>query len=390
MATAVPVETTRALKRSPVSRENAMTVCRLACGLLLAIAARLLAPGGAWAEETLPTQGANAAGASATAPVKKSRYDLPEGGVEELLAFVKDIRAFKPTTPAEKVERSLKLHGAVERALAKIAEIATADDKQLAGFDDAIGLHLVFRTMAFAPAPRGGTPEQKQQLIEDIKSVLLSSPRPAKDAVSAARKVSASLESAGDKEQAARINRQFGGILADSTDAETAEIGAKMIGAARRLELIGKPFELAGTLVDGAKLDWATYRGRVVLVDFWATWCRPCRAEMPNIRRCYEDYHARGFDVVGISLDEDRQLLEKFLADEKFPWPTMHDGGPSENPTANAYGIWGVNTAILVDRQGAVVSLAARGQELRRQLEMLLGPADENGARPSSSGASEK
>ena len=84
---------------------------------------------------------------------QKSRYDLPEGGVKELLAFVKEIRAYDPTTPAEKVERSLKLHTAVENALAKVVQIATEDDRQLEGFDDAYGLHLVFRTIVFFNRP---------------------------------------------------------------------------------------------------------------------------------------------------------------------------------------------------------------------------------------------
>ena len=90
----------------------------------------------------------------------------------------------------------------------------------------------------------------------------------------------------------------------------------------------------------------------------------------------------RGFDVVGISLDDDRAALEKFLEKEKNPWLTLHDGGWDDNPTAGYYGVMGIPTVILVDKEGKVVSTNARGPELSKLLEGLLGPAKPGDDKP--------
>ena len=97
---------------------------------------------------------AEPASAAAGEPPAKSRYDLPEGGVKELLAFVRETRDFKPTSPAEVLERRQRAYTALETALEKIASIATDEDKKLDGFDEAMGFLLVFRTIVFSTGPR--------------------------------------------------------------------------------------------------------------------------------------------------------------------------------------------------------------------------------------------
>jgi thiol-disulfide isomerase/thioredoxin len=148
-------------------------------------------------------------------------------------------------------------------------------------------------------------------------------------------------------------------------------------GLARRLDLPGNELELSGTFLDGTELDWESYRGKVVLVDFWATWCGPCRAEVPNILANYEKYHDKGFEVIGISLDDRRGDAEEYVAQTKIPWPSLfHESSDKSgwgNPMAVKYGITGIPTAILVDQQGKVVSMQARGQRLGAELERLLG-----------------
>ena len=95
---------------------------------------------------------------------------------------------------------------------------------------------------------------------------------------------------------------------------------------------VGQPFAAAGTLVDGTKLDWAAYRGRVVLVAYWATWCQPCVAEIPEIRHAYDALHPRGFDVLAVSLDVDQAVLGRFVAAQEVPWPVV--AGATAGPSA--------------------------------------------------------
>lgn len=155
-------------------------------------------------------------------------------------------------------------------------------------------------------------------------------------------------------------------------------------GTAKRLDLIGHPIEIKGTALDGQPFDIASLKGKVVLVDFWATWCGPCLQEMPNVVGHYKDYHDKGFEVVGISLDESADDLKEFLKERKIPWVNLFESKEENtgwnNPIARQYGISGIPTCILVDQKGNVVSLNARGPKLGEWLTKLLGPVEKKEA----------
>ena len=178
---------------------------------------------------------------------------------------------------------------------------------------------------------------------------------------------------------AVKAYRELGKVLAASKDEKIAGTAAPMLGAARRLELVGKPFVLEGSTVAGKPLDWKKYRGKVVLIDFFATWCGPCREEMPNIMKCYKAYRKRGFDVVGISIDHDRKAIEDFVEKEKYPWTVLLDRNEArgtDKSMATYYGIFTIPQMILVGKDGKVLALNVRGEQLGKKLEELLGPAD--------------
>lgn len=177
-------------------------------------------------------------------------------------------------------------------------------------------------------------------------------------------------------DEALKCYEQVAKLLKQSDDANIEQTVEKLEGAIRQLKLVGNPIDIKGTLVDGKKFDWSKYKGKVVLVDFWATWCKPCLEELPNVKEVYEKYHDQGFDVVGISLDDDRKALEAFLEEEHIRWPILFSSDPKatswEHPMAAFYGVSSIPATFLVDRQGKVVSLAARGEKLGELVAELI------------------
>jgi thiol-disulfide isomerase/thioredoxin len=125
----------------------------------------------------------------------------------------------------------------------------------------------------------------------------------------------------------------------------------------------------------GKSVDIVGFQGKVLLIDFWATNCGPCLEEFPVMKQLYSEYHAKGLEIIGISLDEDREVVEAFQQKWKLPWRmalSSADGGA----TRKRYRARTVPTSYLVDRKGRIVRIDVRGHNLRRSLEQLLGTDD--------------
>ncbi|NIP85231.1 MAG: redoxin family protein [Planctomycetales bacterium] len=190
------------------------------------------------------------------------------------------------------------------------------------------------------------------------------------------------VEQAKHFELAKDLNQFFAERFAASPNPQIAAYSERLAGTAVRMDLPGKPIEVSGDFLDGSAIDWESYRGKVVLLDYWATWCGPCIAELPNLLKNYRLYHDRGFEVVGVSVDENREAVEEFLKERELPWQTLFSDAPDQSgwnhPMAKRYGIGGLPTVILIGKDGKVVSLNARGDELGRLLAELIGPPEKS------------
>lgn len=221
--------------------------------------------------------------------------------------------------------------------------------------------------------------DQREEFAGQLTSYFVDRPLDEAD-LETAQQVAQAILNSGDRPATVETYRSLAQILKSSSQPDIVSEAAKLDGMGHRLESVGQEITIEATKLDGEPLDWAAYRGKVVLIDYWATWCGPCVAELPNIRKLYDIYHQRGFDVIGVSVDTDQAELKSFVEKNQIPWTiTFHDDAEAaglSQPLALQFGISTVPVALLVDQEGRLISLEARGADLASWLEKLLGPAD--------------
>ena len=156
----------------------------------------------------------------------------------------------------------------------------------------------------------------------------------------------------------------FGAPLAVADDSPT-DLKALPIGSAFP--------DFKETDVEGKPISVGSYKGKIVLVDFWATWCGPCVGELPNVLKTYEKYHSKGFEIVGISLDSDKSKLSNFIHSKNMTWQQYFDGQGWKNKIAQKYVVHSIPAAYLLDKEGKLIASNLRGEALEQAVAKALG-----------------
>jgi len=165
-------------------------------------------------------------------------------------------------------------------------------------------------------------------------------------------------------------------IFEASSDLETQQYARQLSGAERRSSLIGKELEFECVLIDGKTINVKDLRGKVVLVNFWATTCGPCRAEFPNMKKLHEKYKPLGYEMIAYSCGDDDETLMAYVEKEQHPWlvgsllMSTRNGVKDYN---EFYGIRGIPTTFLLDRNGLVrfMMVGADDETLNREVDKL-------------------
>jgi thiol-disulfide isomerase/thioredoxin len=162
------------------------------------------------------------------------------------------------------------------------------------------------------------------------------------------------------------LNTRLVGLVTDVMKNKVAEDFKQKLQADQKLaSMEGQPLVITGKTPEGKDFSTADWKGKVILVDFWATWCGPCKEELPRVKKIYEDYHAKGLEILGVSNDQSADDLTKFIKDDGgMPWPQLFDADAAKNdqwnPITTGYGIKGIPTMFLIDKKGIVRTVTAR------------------------------
>lgn len=342
-------------------------------------------------------------------------FVVPKGTAEELFSFINKV---KTTPPAERTREAqiahLKLQvKAVMEACDRILESKPGEESELRVIMERLSGYQILSqvdesaTEKFQKLLQQYEKDERPAVVRLIGGYQLRQRAEQlfkladKEQSKLVEDLFAFIETYGLDQQTVQIAQSLGQALEDSTRPELGAVVyenlakelkklnrpeiepqiARMEAIVRRLKLPGSFMEIKGTTADGEEFDWASYRGKVVLVDFWASWCGPCRAEIPNMKEQLEKYGDKGFAIVGISLDNTKEQYQAVVDSEELTWVNLMSQNENErgwnNPIAVHYGVSGIPTAILVDKEGEVISMMARGRVLNELLEQLLGPLDE-------------
>jgi thiol-disulfide isomerase/thioredoxin len=218
----------------------------------------------------------------------------------------------------------------------------------------------------------GADPAKSQEKwLADLQAFVGKYPT-SPDAAEALLQLGMYLEFVGKVDEATKWYQQL------VTSFPKAESAPKAGGALRRLGGVGKPMRLRGAGIQGGTIDLAgpPYRGKVVLIHYWATWCEPCKADMVLLKDLYAKRGGRDFDIIGVCLDDKDVDARRYLSENRFPWKHIYEPGGLDSRLANEMGVMTLPLMLLVDQKGNVAHHNIHvGPEIEGELSRLIPPS---------------
>ena len=254
--------------------------------------------------------------------------------------------------------------GTLPDALVQLEELSgrLPEDDPLKSF---LAFRLASARYASSMQEAGADIEEVQAAWLEELALFVETHPEAKDAAEAMLQISIADEFSGKEEAAIERYQQIVERFPSSASARKAS------GALRRLQAVGQPLDLNGTTIDGKKLSLRDFKGKPVLVHYWATWCEPCKVDIARIRELQEKYR-RDIVVVGIALDGDKASLQRFLLSKPLNWPQLYEPGGLDGRLAEELGVLTLPTMLLLDKEGVVVERNLMVTDLEKSLESII------------------
>ena len=153
---------------------------------------------------------------------------------------------------------------------------------------------------------------------------------------------------------------------------QMTEMSIQRIPILKKLKIGNPALPIDVETTAGDRITLGSYRGKVLLVDFWASWCKPCRQEMPTVKSVYKEFHEKGFEILGISLDQSEASFEGYIEEQGITWPQIFDGKGWKSSVGQKYGINSIPATFLIDRKGTIRYRDLRGDKLREAVRELI------------------